>query len=202
AKASAAKAARSREPSGPTMSSPNSATSIASPGVPGSTTSRAIASASTITAPDSSSTAVTVDFPAPIPPVRPTISMSRSLGDSPAPHPDRRGPGLVSAPAGAVAGRASGDPGDLVGGVRERRLRADREGVEVDGDETGVRRVTDVRGAVLDVQRGAGLLPVGRLGPGLHHVERPREFPGARIDHVQCAVGAQHERLPVGAPAE
>ncbi len=41
------------------------------PGVPGSTTSRAIASASTISAPRSASRPATVDLPEPIPPVRP-----------------------------------------------------------------------------------------------------------------------------------
>ena len=44
-------------------------------GVPGSTTSRAIASASITTAPRSASIPATVDFPAPIPPVNPTINM-------------------------------------------------------------------------------------------------------------------------------
>ena len=48
-------------------------------GIPGSTTSRATASASTTTAPSEASWAATVDLPEPIPPVRPTRSMSATL---------------------------------------------------------------------------------------------------------------------------
>src|SRR6478736_8991978 len=63
----------------PTTSGPNRSTTAASPGVPGSTTSRATASASTTTAPRDASWADTVDLPEPIPPVRPTRSMSATL---------------------------------------------------------------------------------------------------------------------------
>ena len=59
------------------MSAPNRSTSFSSAGVPGSTTCRAIRSASTTTAPRSSSSAATVDLPDPIPPVNPTINMRR-----------------------------------------------------------------------------------------------------------------------------
>lgn len=54
--------------------------------LPGSTTSRAILSASTTTAPSSASLADTVDFPDPIPPVSPMRSMSPILGRAAGPH--------------------------------------------------------------------------------------------------------------------
>ncbi len=65
---------RSMAPSGSSTSTPNSATTAARPGVPGSTTSRAILSASMIIAPRSSSRADTSLLPDPIPPVSPTFS--------------------------------------------------------------------------------------------------------------------------------
>ena len=46
------------------------------PGVPGSTTSRAMASASTSTAPSSSRRFATIDFPEAMPPVNPIFSTS------------------------------------------------------------------------------------------------------------------------------
>src|SRR5206468_12846754 len=59
-------------PSAATTESPNSATTASKPGVPGSTTSRAIASASMTTAPCSASSRATVLLPEPTPPVSPT----------------------------------------------------------------------------------------------------------------------------------
>ena len=52
------------------------AATLASPGVPGSTTSRASASASTSTAPSSRRRAATMDFPEAIPPVNPIFNTS------------------------------------------------------------------------------------------------------------------------------
>src|SRR5438874_34420 len=69
----AAKAGRSRVPSAATTPLPNRSTIASYAGVPGSTTSRASTSASRITAPRASSMRDTVDFPDPIPPVRPTV---------------------------------------------------------------------------------------------------------------------------------
>ena len=71
----AARAGRFSVPSGSRMSSPNSSTSAASPSVPGSTTSLAITSPSTMMPPHSLNAADTVDLPAPIPPVRPMRSI-------------------------------------------------------------------------------------------------------------------------------
>jgi hypothetical protein len=59
--------------------SPNSATTAASPSVPGSTTSRASASASITSAPSSANRAAAVDLPDPIPPVNP-ICTARPYG--------------------------------------------------------------------------------------------------------------------------
>ena len=81
--ARAASAARSSAPSGRRISGPNASTSAASAGVPGSTTSRAIASASTMTAPRSTSIRATVDLPDPIPPVSPTMSTGRVYEPAP-----------------------------------------------------------------------------------------------------------------------
>src|SRR4051812_21916545 len=88
---------RSSEPSGASTSAPTSATTAASPSVPGSTTSRAIRSASTRTAPYEASSRATSLLPAPIPPVRPTVSMPASLLGGP---PRPRCAGL--APSAAV----------------------------------------------------------------------------------------------------
>ena len=52
---------------------PNSAATASSTGLGGSTTSRAIASVSTTTAPRSSNIRATADLPEPMPPVKPTI---------------------------------------------------------------------------------------------------------------------------------
>ena len=62
---------------GRSTSGPNAATTSASPGVPGSTTSLAMASASITTAPCAASRRETSLLPAPIPPVRPTRHNSR-----------------------------------------------------------------------------------------------------------------------------
>src|SRR5262249_30397296 len=69
--------ARSSAPSSPRMSGPNSSTSFASPGVPGSTARRARSSASRITAPCSARRSATVLLPAPTPPVSATRSIGR-----------------------------------------------------------------------------------------------------------------------------
>ncbi|VXB28247.1 hypothetical protein ARTHRO9AX_150085 [Arthrobacter sp. 9AX] len=66
--------ARLRRPPSPSISSPNSATIRARPRVPGSTTSRASASASTNSAPRSLSREAATDFPDAIPPVNPIFS--------------------------------------------------------------------------------------------------------------------------------
>src|SRR5690606_34974984 len=68
--------ARSRLPSSARTSSPKVSTTAASPGVPGATTSRAMRSASISTAPRSTSSRDTSLLPAPMPPVRPTDSMT------------------------------------------------------------------------------------------------------------------------------
>src|SRR3954453_855631 len=78
-KTTAPSRARSSRPSSVSTSSPNSATTAASPGVPGSTTSRATASASMTTAPSSRRRRDTSLLPDPMPPVRPTVS-TRLLG--------------------------------------------------------------------------------------------------------------------------
>lgn len=80
------RAGRSRAPSGPKTRSPKRSRICSSAGSPGSTTSRAILSASTTTAPSSASLADTVDFPDPIPPVSPMRSMSPILGRAAGPH--------------------------------------------------------------------------------------------------------------------
>jgi hypothetical protein len=59
--------------------SPNAATTLASPGVPGSTTSRAILSASITTAPLAASRFDTSLLPDPIPPVSPVFNTGKSL---------------------------------------------------------------------------------------------------------------------------
>ena len=65
--------ARSRRPSASTTSAPKRSASFSSTGEPGSTTWRAMRSASTTTAPLATRRAATVDLPDPIPPVRPII---------------------------------------------------------------------------------------------------------------------------------
>jgi hypothetical protein len=65
---------RSSRPSPSRISGPNASTTAARPGVPGSTTSRAIASASTSTAPSSARRVATRDFPEAMPPVNPIFS--------------------------------------------------------------------------------------------------------------------------------
>ena len=74
ANTTAARAGRSRAPSGVSTSWPNAATTASRPGVPGSTTSRAMRSASTIRAPRAASSPATVLLPDPIPPVSPMRS--------------------------------------------------------------------------------------------------------------------------------
>ena len=95
---SRASAARSSSPSGPTTSRPNRATTAAKPGVPGSTTSRAIASASMITAPCSASSAATVLLPDPTPPVSPTLTRATVPSAGPADRDEAR----RRSPAGLV----------------------------------------------------------------------------------------------------
>ena len=75
-KALAANAGRSSDPSGRRMSPPNASTSAARPSVPGSTTSRAMTSPSTMTAPHFAKVAETADLPAPMPPVSPMRSIT------------------------------------------------------------------------------------------------------------------------------
>lgn len=77
--AMAASAGRFSAPSGRRISSPNASTRLFSPGVPGSTTSRAMTSPSTTTPPSSLNVADTVDLPAPIPPVNPIRSTPNSV---------------------------------------------------------------------------------------------------------------------------
>ena len=72
----AANAGRSKDPSGCRMSSPNAATSEASPSVPGWTTSREMTSPSTMTPPHCAKVADSADFPAPMPPVNPMRSIT------------------------------------------------------------------------------------------------------------------------------
>src|SRR4051794_1705417 len=77
---------RSSAPSGPIIFGPNSATTASNPEVPGATTSRARASASTTTAPSERSSAETVLFPEATPPVSPTCTLRtlrRGLSQSP-----------------------------------------------------------------------------------------------------------------------
>src|SRR5690606_25433441 len=64
---------RLSEPSGRSASSPKCPAMASNAGVPGSTTSRAISSASTQCTPRSPNSRTTVDFPEPMPPVNPTI---------------------------------------------------------------------------------------------------------------------------------
>ena len=80
----AASAARFNAPSAPSMSAPKASTMAASPGVPGATTCRASSSESTTMAPNSRSTADTVDLPDPIPPVTAIVIMSRLPDPRPA----------------------------------------------------------------------------------------------------------------------
>src|SRR6266496_1192531 len=70
--------ARSNRPSAPRTPGPNSASTACRPRPPGSTTSRAMASASTTTAPCRASRPATALLPAPIPPVSPTFSIRGS----------------------------------------------------------------------------------------------------------------------------
>src|SRR5690625_4899153 len=73
---------RSRAPSSSMMSGPKAAVTAANPSVPSATTSRAMRSASMTRAPSLANSAATLDFPAPIPPVRPMRNTSSSLGRS------------------------------------------------------------------------------------------------------------------------
>ena len=99
----------------------------ASAGVPGSTTCRAIESASTTTAPRAVSSAATVDLPAPIPPVSPTINMRpRSL-----PTPTV---------GGERCSHASGAPRPT-----ERRARSRRAGRAAADGASGVRASSQER---------------------------------------------------------
>ena len=66
---------RSSDPSSRSTPGPNASTSLARPGVPGSTTARAALSASRTTAPSAASRFETSLLPAPIPPVSPTRSI-------------------------------------------------------------------------------------------------------------------------------
>ena len=101
----------------PTTPGPNSSTTRRNPGVPAATASRANVSADRITAPRSASMRATVDFPEPMPPVRPTSSMGgRAGGATPAPRDasGRRGstrarrPPRLAAGSGSAACRARG----------------------------------------------------------------------------------------------
>src|SRR5699024_6039914 len=66
---------------------------------------------------------------------------------------------------------------------------------QVDGvDRLGV-RVADVGGPVRDCDRRPGLLPLLRLFPGVDHRDGPLQLTGLRVDHVDGAVGAEHQRL-------
>ncbi len=87
----AASAGRSIRPSGSRTPGPNRSTSCRWAGAPGSTTSRATWSASTTTAPWSTSSRATVDLPAPMFPVRPTASTA-----GPPAQPARRGRDAVA----------------------------------------------------------------------------------------------------------
>src|SRR5437763_610042 len=75
ANTTAARAGRTMAPSALTTPGPKRSTTGWYAGPPGATTSRAIRSASTTTAPRASSRDETVDFPDPMPPVSPTTSM-------------------------------------------------------------------------------------------------------------------------------
>ena len=90
-KTTAARAARSNEPSAAIILLPNSAATAARPGEPGATTSLASTSESMTTAPRSRSCAATVDLPDPMPPVtamvinaRPRLCRPGCVGDRPA----------------------------------------------------------------------------------------------------------------------
>src|SRR5262245_14903045 len=98
---------RSRLPSARSTPSPNSATTRASPGVPGATTSLATASASMTIAPRAASRRDTSLLPEPMPPVRPTRTGRPTL--------PRRGLGL---PAGQLVAEGGER---LVGGKRAAR---------------------------------------------------------------------------------
>ena len=178
------RAGRSRPPSRSSTAAPNRSATAASAGVPGSTTSRATASASTTTAPSDASWADTVDLPEPIPPVRPTRSMSATLapeGRRHAPGSARRAgkPPVATGPQRVGVMRSS----DLPCSTIARRYSSQSGCSPGDAAEVlhqrlhGVRRVDDLAVAVdlhprpaevvgehehADPRVAAG---VGRLGP-------------------------------------
>src|SRR5271170_4712981 len=99
-KAIVANAGRLSEPSSDRIRSPNASTSLASPSVPGSTTSREITSPSTTTPPSSLNVEDTVDFPAPIPPDRPMrntapVCQDTAEPNTPADAAQKRTPRLI-----------------------------------------------------------------------------------------------------------
>ena len=85
-KAIVANAGRLSEPSSDRIRSPKASTSLASPSVPGSTTSREITSPSTTIPPSSLNVEDTVDFPAPIPPDRPMRNTAPVCQDAAEPN--------------------------------------------------------------------------------------------------------------------
>ena len=106
AKTSWPRRSRSRRPSGRITSGPNTAAIWPSPGVPGSTTSRAATSASTIAAPCAASRRDTSLLPEPIPPVSPTRSTRTSL-----PSQQPNGPGSRGCGTRPVHDLAAASPG-------------------------------------------------------------------------------------------
>src|SRR5690625_2834082 len=133
---------RSSAPSGVSTSSPNRRTTSTRPPEPGSTTSCASTSASTITAPQRRSAALTVDLPAPIPPVRPTRSMCS-------------GPPARSAQARSV-------PGELLPQCLQSLVRGQRAGVLLRLRRRGCRGGLLL--LLLAGRGGRGCLGVGRDG--------------------------------------
>src|SRR4051794_40227056 len=119
-------AGRSRVPSSVRTVSPNSCTTAASPGVPGSTTSRASWSASTITAPSSVRITATVLLPEATPPVSPTriraVCQPRWSGPAARAPGGRASGGRAPAPGGRAptpGGRACRDqPRTQFGAIR------------------------------------------------------------------------------------
>src|SRR4051812_2112480 len=186
----AASAGRSSRPSGPTIESPNFATTASKPGVPGSTTSRAIASASMITAPCSASSLATVLLPEPTPPVSPTLTPATVAARHVRPasgqlwrewpsidgHSRRKWP--LASDGGLQRARQQKGPGDIPGALLYVRCRSAAGELLPQGGERlvgGQRaaglgrrvrcRVRAVRGGLAGLGRrlGVGLLRVLEL---------------------------------------